>query len=351
MSGDGPLFVTAAGLCCSLGYHLDAAVCALRANIDHFRESAFYSPGGDPVQVASLPEHVFGSQRLQRWVGYALLDCLSSVDEPASLFDGRRSAIVILVADENRPSCAGDDPADAVRRALQDVATQSGVAAHAEPPPITIVRQGRAGLVSGLRQASTELDSGRSRVLVIGVDSLLNSADINHFLREDRLFVPGNTDGFVPGEAAAAFIVARTAVSDDSLRIAGTGRGQENGTMDGSVPNRSEGLSAAIRQACVQAQVAPADLQFRLSDQNGEHFYTRDAANAITRVMSGGRQPRFLTLADKLGDIGAATGPAMLAWMLRDMRHARCSPGRIGLLHLANDVGGRDAVVIRSAEE
>jgi 3-oxoacyl-[acyl-carrier-protein] synthase-1 len=205
--------------------------------------------------------------------------------------------------------------------------------------------------VAALRQARAELDGGKTEVLLVGVDSLLNAADINFYLQEERLFVPGNTDGFLPGEAAAALIVSRTPASAGRLRIAGLGSGNEAGTLDGSVPNRSEGLTAAIRQACAEAHVAPAQLQFRLSDQNGEHFFTRDATNAITRVMAGGGQPAFLTLADKLGDIGAATGPAMLAWLSREMQHPRRSPGTTGLLHLANDAGLRDAVVLQSTSE
>ena len=77
MSGLPDLHVNAAGLCCSLGYHLDAAVCALRANMDHFRESAFYSQGGDPVQVAWRVAQVRGEPRdAQREQGHA--------DDPAS---------------------------------------------------------------------------------------------------------------------------------------------------------------------------------------------------------------------------------------------------------------------------
>ncbi|GGC17871.1 hypothetical protein [Pseudoduganella buxea] len=349
MSGLPDLHVNAAGLCCSLGYHLDAAVCALRANMDHFRESAFYSQGGDPVQVASLPEKVYGAQRLQRWVEHAVQDCLSTIADPAALFDERRSAVVILVADAQRPSSEGDDPAEAVRAALERLAARYGVDAPA--PAAYVIRHGRAGLVAGLRQARAALDAGKAQVLLVGVDSLLNAADINFYLQEERLFVPGNTDGFVPGEAAAALVLGATPAPTGGIRIAGLGSANERGTLDGSVPNRSEGLTAAIREACAEAQVAPGHLQFRLSDQNGEHFYTRDATNAITRVMAGTRQPAFLTLADKLGDIGAATGPAMLAWLSRDLHHPQRRPGHAGLLHLANDAGLRNAVVVHAPKE
>lgn len=50
------LGIRAAGLCCAVGYHLRAASCALRANMDHFQESEFQSRLGDPILVARLPE-------------------------------------------------------------------------------------------------------------------------------------------------------------------------------------------------------------------------------------------------------------------------------------------------------
>lgn len=351
MSRDQKLLIQAAGLCCSLGYHLDAAVCGLRANIDHFQESAFNSLASDPVNVAALPDNTFGAQRLQRWVEYAIRDCLSDAPEPADIFDSRRTALVVLAPEHTRPHCAGEEWAQCVRNAMSSLQSEYGVAHQGEPPNLTVISSGRASLVAALRHANAELQRGMAHVLLIGVDSFLNAPDINNYLQEERLLVPGNTNGFLPGEAAAVLLIARASTAGAGLRIAGSGLGKEKGTLDGSVPNRSEGLTAAIRQACAEAQVAPHDLEFRLSDQNGEHFFTKDATNAITRVMAGGQLPKHLTLADKVGEIGAATGPAMLAWLLRDMRHAQYTPGRTGLVHLANDEGVRNAVVIQYIEE
>jgi 3-oxoacyl-[acyl-carrier-protein] synthase I len=89
------------------------------------------------------------------------------------------------------------------------------------------------------------------------------------------------------------------------------------------------------------------DLTFRISDQNGEAFFAREGSNAMTRVAPvGGSKVPLLTTADSIGEVGAATGPAMLAYLYQTMPHID-SPGHCGLLHLANDNGLRSAVVVR----
>ena len=112
--------------------------------------------------------------------------------------------------------------------------------------------------------------------------------------------------------------------------------GYEPGRPDGSVPSRAQGLTQAVRNACEQAGVEPGALQFRLSDQNGEQFFSREASNAFTRVLAGEGKLPLMTLADKIGEVGAAAGVSMLAWLQRDMTHGSFNRGSLGLLHLAN---------------
>ena len=340
--------IASAGLCCSLGYHLDAAVCALRANMDHFQESEFISQTSDPIRVASLPDQLFGEERLQRWVEYAVRDCAQRMTDARSLFDVTRTAVIVLGSDHSRPHADGQTVANIVWRAMtqlcSDVADNTP---YSTKPGILVVSQGRAGLGQALLNAAQLLVKGQAeQVLLIGVDSYLNAADINTYLQAERLFVSGNTDGFLPGEAAAALLLRIAPTGAAGLSIKGVGLANEPGQPDGSVPSLAQGLTQAIRTACEQANIAPTDLDFRISDQNGEQFFAKEAANAITRVMFGGHKLTHLTLADKIGEVGAASGPAMLAWLTRDMADANYSPGNSGLIHLASDHGARCAVVI-----
>ncbi|NHZ93415.1 hypothetical protein F2P45_31060 [Massilia sp. CCM 8733] len=345
--------IVAAGLCCSLGYHLDAVVSAIRANIDHFQASNFYAKSSIPVNVAMLSDDVYGDERLSRWITFAIRDCIIQIPNEISLFDTKRTAIVVLGPDKSRPHSNSGELIELIHNimlrlhAYTDPDNAEKVTRN-ERHRITSIMQSRTGLVDGLLQAASYLvNEETDQVLLIGVDSYLNSADMNKFISDPRLIISGNSDGFIPGEAAAALLLHRSSPDAPGLHIKGVGKGKEVGRYDGSVPCRSQGLSNALRAACNQAKVVPSQIEFHMSDQNGEQFYAKDIANAVTRVMFGGKKLSHLTLADKIGEVGSAAGPAMLAWLQRDMSDPVFSPGDTGIVHLANDDGTRCAVVLR----
>jgi 3-oxoacyl-[acyl-carrier-protein] synthase-1 len=347
MSG-ASMMVASAGLCCSLGYQLDAAVWAMRANMDHFQESAFFCRNGHAIPVASLPDDVFGQERLQRWVDYAVSDCARGLPGLPALLDVDRTAVIVLGPHASRPHAD-----QAVCRTLAQDA-MARLAGGTEAPPagqrthrITVLMEGRAGLGSALQLAARYLASEEAaQVLLIGVDSYLSAADINAGLNERRLFVKDNSNGFMPGEAAAAVVLRRGRRGEAGMHVGGVGIAAEEGRYDGSVPSRAKGLTEAVRAACRQAQIDPGQLAFRASDQNGEQFYAREAANAMARVMFGKPRLAHLTIADKVGEVGAAAGTALLAWLWRDLADAEFSPGSNGIIHLAGDDGVRCAVAL-----
>jgi 3-oxoacyl-[acyl-carrier-protein] synthase-1 len=329
-----------------------AASCALRAGMDHFQESEFYSESLAPIRVARLPEDIYGHERLQRWVSHAVRDCAQGMQEPPSLLDPARTAIVVLAPDATRTQADNGFYAALVAAALQQLHTGAAPTPCADAHIVKVIAQGRAGLGSGLQHAMSMLsEQVAEQVLLIGVDSYLNAADMNAMLRAERLLVKGNSNGFLPGEAAAALLLTLAAPDAQGVLMEGIGQANEAGRPDGSVPSRAIGLTQAIRAACEEAQVTPADLVFRISDQNGEQFFAREAANAMARIMFGTKQLAHLTLADKIGEVGAATGAAMLAWLSHDMPRKNHSPGKLGVLHLANDGGERCAVVVRHIGE
>lgn len=350
------LAVVSAGLCCALGYELAAAACALRANFDHFQESSFYSLSSDPINTASLPDTIYGQARLQRWVEYAVRDCMLKLDAPESLFDGSQTAIIVLAPDETRPGIDRDFyielPAIVMAELRQEIVTATNHPEADNTIRTSVVFEGRTGIGTALLlAASLLLNKSVQQVLLVGVDSFLDAATINHYLEEERLFVRGNSNGFIPGEAAAALLLRSASSSEPGLHIGGIGTGEESGRHDGTAPSRGIGLTQAIRTACMQSKVHPHSLAYRMGDDNGEQFFSRDSANALTRVMFGGSRPKHLTTADKLGEIGAATGLAMLAWLYQDMSAHEISPGNVGLLHLSNDNGARCAILLRQNGE
>jgi 3-oxoacyl-[acyl-carrier-protein] synthase-1 len=309
--------------------------------MDHFQESDFRTRLGEKLLVARLPEiDVWGQARLARWLKFAIMDCLQHTPE----LDTRTIPLIWIAPEPARNSADGTD-LDWYAQVFDQTVDQLGKQFH---PSSAVLPQGRAGLAQGLEHAIYLIKKGKHPyVLLAGVDSYLDAGHITHYLKAERLQVPGNSNGFIPGEAAAAVLLHKAEVNDAGVQIVGYGEAQEPGRPDGSVPSRAQGLSQAIRLALDTSAHQYSDLEFRISDQNGEAFFSREAANAITRVASsGGQKLPLLTMADCLGEIGAATGPAALAYLSELMPHHQ-SPGHCGLLHLANDNGLRCAVVLQ----
>lgn len=337
MSATAPLYVLAAGACTAVGMSLAATDSALRAGMDHFRDSDFADRSHTPIRAASLmDERLWGKRRLAQWAALAIADCLRGA--PAGI-DLTQVPVLLLAAERERPH-SEDARYQAIYAELEG---RLGLRFH---PLSRIATLGRTAIGPALVLASEWLcSSDVPLVLVVGVDSYLDAASINHGLAQRRLRVHARSQGFIPGEAAAAVLLSAQP-ANAALAIRGVGVAHESGRIDGSVPSRAQGLSDAMRQAIAQSGLAAADFDLRLSDQNGEAFYAREAAHALARLGGDGLpQLHTLTLADCVGEIGAALGPLMLGWLGRLLPRAD-APGACALAHIASDDGTRVALAL-----
>ena len=138
------------------------------------------------------------------------------------------------------------------------------------------------------------------------------------------------------------------------MEIVAWASANEPANWNNDLPNRAQGLTRALREALALAELEPRHVSFRVSDQNGEAVLAREGAHAITRLcaMPPGAapmaEPKLLTLADKLGEVGAATGVVALAYLSRVMQLPNRRPGTTGLVHLSQDDGRRSVLVVRA---
>ena len=104
----------------------------------------------------------------------------------------------------------------------------------------------------------------------------------------------------------------------------------------------------AISSALDDAGIRLRDCDYRITDANGEQYRFKEAALAVMRLL---RERKVLFSqwhpADCIGEVGAATLPAMLAILFEGARK-NYLPGPVFLGHLGNDDETRAAFVMQA---
>jgi 3-oxoacyl-[acyl-carrier-protein] synthase-1 len=337
-----PMTIMHSGLVTSVGLSAPSACAAIRAAITNHTETRFMS-NGEWLLGAQVPleQPWRGRAKLVRMLAMAVQECLAPSDAPPS----RALPLLLCVAEQARPGRL--DGLDTLLRG--ELENALGIAFH--PELSGTIPKGRVGVGIALGRARQLMyEHNASHVLVAAADSLLVGPTLTGFEAEGRLLTPQNSDGFVPGEAAGAVILARSPGSGPHLDCVGIGFGVEPSATNADVPLRGDGLTNAIKQSLADAGCAMHDLDFRITDNSGEQYYFKEAALALSRTLRQ-RTEEFDIWhpADSIGEVGAAIGVATLAVALAASRKAY-SVGPNMLCHLGSDIGERAAAVLRYSE-
>lgn len=210
--------------------------------------------------------------------------------------------------------------------------------------------QGRTSWAHSLQIAREQLNSPKvDQVIVLGIDSLLNTRAINHYIGQDtvdrRLLGDNYSNGFIPGEAAVAIRLSKPDGSRQTV-ITGIGFGKEPAPIYSGDILRAEGLSTAIRAAADEAGIRVCDTHFRISTANGEEYWFREASLAQSRTLEDTCPHQSLWhTADHIGEVGAASGAAMVV-MAHYAFQKGYAPGPRALCQLSNDDHERAAFII-----
>ncbi len=188
------------------------------------------------------------------------------------------------------------------------------LAARCRAQVVTVPEGNAAGLVAMEHAIAALAGRKHDLCLVGGVDSLVD-ADILEWLDdEERLLSTSNRWGFPPGEGAAMLAVcspsfARANRLPTVAYIASLATSFEPNRMGTETVCTGEGLSQAIAQAATVG--APIGRQY--CDIDGDRYREHEYGFAIQRL-----HPRtfkdgldYLTLADRWGNVGAATAPLL----------------------------------------
>ncbi len=334
-----PLVISKVGMCSAVGLSAASSCAAIRVGITGFDDSG-YLFDGDFLQAAEVPlERPWrGRAKLLRMAAMAIGECVERL-APASL---REIPLFLVVAEKDRPrrSSRLDESL------LREVTDLCGGNFH---PDSQVIANGRVGGVEAIEAASRFLERQRGGAcLVAGVDSLLDAATLREYHARRRLLTFGNSDGFIPGEAAAAVLLEpATRRAGSRLTIRGWGFAHEEAAIESELPLKGEGLAAAIRGSFASGGVDYTAIDYRICDANGEQYPFKEASLALARTLRVRKE--FLDLwhaADCIGEVGAATVPCALAiaWHAAERGYA---PGPGVLLHMGNTDGQRAALVLR----
>ena len=334
-----PTAVLNVGLVSGLGLTAEESCAAIRCGMNNFLETRYIGSGGQWLvgSEVQLEAPWRGVTKLAKMAERALRECFVSANDP------ERIPVLLGVAEPERPGRFEDLP----HVLLQDIERELGFRLH---PHSRVIECGRISGALALLQAREMLFQGQHpRVIVAGVDTYLSGPTLATYERQDRILTRINSNGFLPGEAAGAMLLATpNDMITAPLLLCGLGFGREPAQWGSGRPLRADGLVQAVRGALHDAECMLHDCDVRISDANGEQYRFKEAALAITRLLRDRRLPFSLWhLADCIGEIGAATLPAMMAALFMGAKKDYL-PGSVFLGHLSGDDDKRAAFVARA---
>jgi 3-oxoacyl-[acyl-carrier-protein] synthase I len=332
-----PIAIVGTGLVASVGLTAASACAAIRAKISNPTETRFMGSGAEWILAHQVPvgDGQRGKSRLARMASMAIDECMTDV--PRDLWP--EIPLLLCVAERDRPGRT-----NGVEEPLFEEIQQQLRPGFCESKSL-IVPQGRVSLAFAMQRARTMLAEA-PRVLVAAVDSLITRPTLEFYDREGRLLAANNSNGFMPGEGAGAILLARP---DGNRRLCCTGVGMSTETshIESGLPLRGEGLASAIRGALAEAGRAMHDMDYRITDVSGEHYYFKESSLALSRLMRARKEHfDFWHPAECIGETGALAGMATVI-----VADSACikgySRGENIICHAANDDGQRAAAIMQ----
>lgn len=340
------MYITATGMVCSVGLNAQAACAAMRGGISNFEELPYYDNQGEPVVGAMVPiplgdytSKTWRKDRLVEMLAMAIDDCLKQgVNEPLE-----HVPLLVGLAEPDRPGECGE-LGDAI---INEVQRKLGVKFH--PQFSKAISMGHTAGFRGIRAAVELFDDPQvPACLLCGVDSYINARSLWWLDEHWRLKTEENSDGVIPGEAAAAVLLRRKPIQENTpaTRITGLGFGHEQAHVLSDDPLLGLGLTQATRSALDDAGLQIHETDFQISDVTGESYGFKDQALMIGRLLRVHKEGfPIWHCSEFIGDTGGAAGVCQL--VIAD--HAFTKNYAIGdrvMCYTSAVTGDRAAVVI-----
>lgn len=325
------------------GLSAPQTLAAIRAGLSAFEEMVLNEPLGATQIVARIRAH----SRLRRTDGQWLVNMAARAIGEA-LRSGTRASeatAILLTPPESfrdHPAYGDIAPADF----LMAVISATGQKFHAA----SRATDGGAAASIGLLERALDMmeQQGVEQVLLGGVDSLVNDTDFARLRQAGRLKGADNAQGLVPGEAAAFVRLTRSPERKAHVHAAihGVGLAQEKDSVLSERYSQGGALLGALRDAVNGSGPSEPDIDFVVSNGNGERYSGWEQLIARPRFYRTRREilPTAYP-AMTIGDIGAASG-ALVLMLAADSFLKDYAPGKTAVCELASENGLRAAAVM-----
>lgn len=300
------MYIVSTGLVCPIGLTAVSACAAMRAGIAMFEELPYMDNSCEPIVGAMVPglePNLKREVRLIELLSAALLDCLrQGYPQPLD-----RVPLLVGLAERGRPgggAALADEVVSLIEQKLQ-------VRFH--PRLSRAIPGGHTAGFEALAVARELLrDPHIPACVVSGVDSYINAGSLLWLDQHWRLKTEENSDGVIPGEAAAVVLLKRQPLTNTigAVKVRGLGFGSESASVLSEDPLMGEGLTQATRAALSEARMQMHDIDFRLSDVTGESYGFREQALVVAKLLRVHQENGYPLwhCSENVGDIGAASG-------------------------------------------
>ncbi|HYJ09068.1 MAG TPA: hypothetical protein VEX18_08660 [Polyangiaceae bacterium] len=332
-----PLYVRGYGLACPLGLTGPAACAAIRAGITRVRESSYLDNNQEPIRASAL--ELLGDrlapERALDLLAWAIGGAAGGVPDLAAV------PLLILLAD------AQQVPRWPSQTHLFD-ALEQRLGRSLDRRQSRISFGGSVQTLEALSEARTRMASGHvDNLIVAAADSFMGASRLLLLEQQGRLLTEQNSDGVIPGEAAASVLLTHRR-SGAQASVLGLGFAKEPSTLWNDEPLRADGLSDAARAALAEAGLRFADLDFRVSDASGESFGFTEQALLVSRLLRARKSVLPLWLcAESLGFTGAAGALCGLVTALAGWNR-NYAPGPRAIVCAGDANGLRGAAVLQT---
>jgi 3-oxoacyl-[acyl-carrier-protein] synthase I len=345
----GAVVLVGIGMFTPIGLSAAETAASVRAGTMRFTETSLMDKRLEPFTLAEIPEEglpllaesldrpglPIRERRMLRLATAPLVECLEVLPPdrpPPPLHLGLPETETMLPLNSER--------------FLKLVAMQTGARFQAELGSAEYY--GRAGGLAAIGGAIAAILSGSAPFAVAGaIDTYRDLYVLGKLDRDKRVKSSSNLDGFVPGEGAVFLLLASADAASAAgmtpiARLTSVSTAEEPGHLYSDQPYKGEGL-AALLEALLSDGLPP--IQEVYASMNGESHWAKEWGVAFMRNRSAFLEDHGMHHpADCYGDLGAASGPAMVALASLGIRDGyRKSPA---IVYASSDRGARAALAL-----